>query len=215
MATLTIPFPDFQNGSPIVAGQNNSNNAAMVNFANGLSAGINFDTGAIGTASIAAQAITTALLADANVTTVKLAASLTLTTPILGVASATSITVGSVAGLSVPTAGVLVQGNVVYHMAINSQTTSYALTLADDGKLVQVASATAVNVTIPLEASVAFPIGTQITVLQTGVGQITFVPTSGVTLNGNPGVKTRGQWTAGTLIKRAADTWIVIGDLSA
>jgi hypothetical protein len=215
MATLTIPFPDFQNGAPIVAAQNNSNNAAIVNFTNGLSAGSNFDTGAIGSASIAAQAITTALIADGNVTSVKLAASLTFTTPILGVASATSITVGSVAGLSVPSNGILVQGNVVYHMEINSQVASYTLTLADDGKLVQVANASAVNVTIPLESSVAFPIGTQITVLQTGIGQITFVPASGVTLNGNPGVKTRGQWTAGTLIKRAADTWVVIGDLSA
>jgi hypothetical protein len=215
MATLTIPFPDFQNGAPIIAAQNNSNNAAIANFTNGLSAGLNFDSGAIGTASIAAQAIGTAQLADSAVTSIKLAASLTFTTPILGVASATSITVGTVAGLSVPTNGVLVQGNVVYHIAINNQTTSYTLTLADDGKIVEVLSATAVNVTIPLESSVLFPIGTQITVVQTGVGQITFVPSGGVTLNGNPGVKTRGQWTAATLIKRAANIWIALGDLSA
>ena len=212
MATLTIPFPDFQNGAPIIAAQNNSNNAAIANFTNGLSAGLNFDSGAIGTASIAAQAITTALLADASVTTGKLAASLTLTTPVLGVASATSL---AVSGSVTVGASVSVVGNVVYHIGINNQTTSYTLVLADDGKIVEVLSATAVNVTIPLESSVMFPIGTQITVIQTGVGQITFVPTGGVTLNGNPGVKTRGQWTAGTLIKRAANTWILLGDLSA
>ena len=212
MATLTIPFPDFQNGAPIIAAQNNSNNAAIANFTNGLSAGLNFDSGAIGTASIAAQAITTALLADASVTTGKLAASLTFTTPVLGVASATSL---AVSGSVTVGASVSVVGNVVYHIGINNQTTSYTLVLADDGKIVEVLSATAVNVTIPLESSVAFPIGTQITVVQTGVGQITFVPTGGVTLNGNPGVKTRGQWTAGTLIKRAANTWILLGDLSA
>jgi hypothetical protein len=215
MATLTIPFPNFQNGQPIVASQHNSNNTAIANFSNGLSAGLNFDNGAIGTASIAGQAITTALIADANVTSVKLAASLTLTTPVLGVASATSITVGTVAGLSVPTNGVLVQGNVVYHLAINPQTATYTLVLADDGKLIEILSATAVNVNIPLESSVAFPIGTQITVLQTGTGQLTLVPAVGVTLNGNPGVKTRGQWTAATLIKRAANIWIALGDLSA
>lgn len=206
MATLTIPFPDFQNGAPIIAAQNNSNNAAIANFTNGLSAGLNFDSGAIGTASIAAQAIGTAQLADSAVTSIKLAASLTLTTPVLGVASATSLAVSG---------SVSVVGNVVYHIAINNQTTAYTLTLADDGKIVEVLSATAVNVTIPLESSVAFPIGTQITVIQTGAGQLTFVPTGGVTLNGNPGVKTRGQWTAGTLIKRAANTWILLGDLSA
>ena len=100
-------------------------------------------------------------------------------------------------------------------MQQNNQTAAYTLVLADDGKIVEVLSATAVNVTIPLESSVAFPIGTQITVVQTGTGQLTFVPTSGVTLNGNPGVKTRGQWTAATLIKRAADIWVALGDLSS
>lgn len=215
MATLTIPYPDFQNGQPIVAAQHNANNQQIANFVNGLSAGTNFDNGAIGTAAIAGQAITNALIADGSVNTIKLAASLSLTTPALGVATATSITVGTVTGLSVPSNGVLVQGNVVYHLATSAQTGNYTLVLADDGKLVEILSATAVNVTIPLESSVAFPIGTQITVLQTGVGQITFVPTGGVTLNGNPGVKTRGQWTAGTLIKRAANTWVLLGDLSA
>lgn len=214
MATLTIPFPNFQNGQPIVAAQHNANNQAIANFSNGLSAGSNFDNGAIGTAAIAGQAITTALIADGSVTTVKLAASLTFTTPNIGAATAATINVGTNA-LSVPTNGVIVQGNVVYHIAINNQTTSYTLVLADDGKFIEVLSSSAVNVTIPLESSVNFPIGTQITVLQTGTGQITFVPTSGVTLNGNPGVKTRGQWTAATLIKRAADTWVVLGDLSA
>ena len=49
MATLTIPFPNFQNGQPIVAAQHNTNNSAIANFTNGLSAGLNFDNGAIGT----------------------------------------------------------------------------------------------------------------------------------------------------------------------
>lgn len=212
MATLTIPFPNFQNGQPIVAAQHNSNNAAIANFSNGLSAGSNFDNGAIGTASIAGQAITTALIADGNVTSVKLAASLTLTTPVLGVASATSL---AVSGSVTVGASVSVVGNVVYHIATNNQTAAYTLVLADDGKIVEVLSATAVNVTIPLESSVAFPIGTQITVLQTGTGQLTFVPAVGVTLNANPGSKTRGQWTAATLIKRDANIWVALGDLSS
>jgi hypothetical protein len=212
MATLTIPFPNFQNGQPIVAAQHNTNNSAIANFTNGLSAGLNFDNGAIGTASIAGQAITTALIADGNITSIKLAASLTLTTPVLGVASATSL---AVSGSVTVGASVSVVGNVVYHIATNPQTAAYTLVLADDGKIVEVLSATAVNVTIPLESSVAFPIGTQITVLQTGTGQLTFVPAVGVTLNGNPGVKTRGQWTAATLIKRDANIWVALGDLSS
>jgi len=221
MATLTIPFPNFQNGQPVVAAQHNTNNTAIANFVNGLSAGSNFDNGAIGTAAIAGQAITNALIADGSVNTIKLAASLSLTTPALGVATATSIavsgnvSVGTVAGLSTPTNGVLVQGNVVYHLETSTQVANYTLVLADDGKLVELLNASPVTLTVPLDATVAFPIGTQITILQTGAGQVTIQPTSGVTINANPGYKLRAQWTAGTLIKRAANTWVLLGDLSA
>lgn len=210
---VNIPF-EFQVGQPVVAAQHNSNNTSLANFATSLQNGTNFDTGAIGTASIAPGAVTTALIADSNVTSAKLAASLTLTTPNIGAATAATINVGTNA-LSVPTNGIIVQGNVVYHLAINQQVASYTLVLADDGKLIEVSNAAGVNITIPLDSSVAFPTGTQITIVQTGVGQITFVPTSGVTLNSNPGNKTRAQWTAATLIKRAANTWVLIGDLSA
>ena len=221
MATLTIPFPDFQNGQPIVAAQHNANNQQIANFVNGLSAGTNFDNGAIGTAAIAGQAITNALIADGSVNTIKLAASLTLTTPALGVATATSIAVsgnvsiGTVTGLSTPTNGILVQGNAVYHIETSAQIANYTLVLADDGKIVELSNSSAVTLTVPLNSTVAFPIGTQITILQTGAGQVTIQPTSGVTINANPGFKLRAQWTAGTLIKRATNTWVLLGDLSA
>ena len=221
MATLTIPFPNFQNGQPIVAAQNNANNQQIANFVNGLSSGINFDNGAIGTAAIAGQAITNALIADGSVNTIKLAASLSLTTPALGVATATSIAVsgnvsiGTVTGLSTPTNGILVQGNAVYHIETSAQIANYTLVLADDGKIVELSNSSAVTLTVPLAATVDFPVGTQITILQTGAGQVTIQPTSGVTINANPGYKLRAQWTAGTLIKRATNTWVLLGDLSA
>lgn len=221
MATLTIPFPNFQNGQPVVAAQHNTNNTAIANFVNGLSAGSNFDNGAIGTAAIAGQAITNALIADGSVNTIKLAASLSLITPALGVATATSlavsgnVSIGVVAGISTPTNGALVQGNVVYHIETSTQTNSYTLVLADDGKIVELSNASPVTLTVPLAATVDFPVGTQITILQTGAGQVTIQPTSGVTINANPGYKLRAQWTAGTLIKRATNTWVLLGDLSA
>jgi hypothetical protein len=71
------------------------------------------------------------------------------------------------------------------------------------------------NLTVPLNSTVAFAVGTQINVLQTGAGQTTFVPTGGVTINATPGLKLRAQWSAATLIKRATDTWALVGDLSA
>jgi hypothetical protein len=75
--------------------------------------------------------------------------------------------------------------------------------------------ATVNNLTVPLNASVAFATGSQVNVLQTGAGQTTVVAASGVTINGTPGIKLRTQWSACTLIKRATDTWVAIGDLSA
>jgi hypothetical protein len=92
--------------------------------------------------------------------------------------------------------------------------------LADAGKVVEVSNATANTVTIPLNSSVAYPVGTQVTIIQTGVGQTSLAVTSGVTLNCTPqsaanAGKLRAQWSSVSLIKRATDTWVAIGDLTA
>ena len=89
------------------------------------------------------------------------------------------------------------------------------MAITDDSKIIEINSATPVNLTVPLNSSVAFPTGTSITVLQTGAGQITVVPVSGVTINSTPGLKVRTQWSAATLLKRAENTWVLIGDLAA
>jgi hypothetical protein len=93
--------------------------------------------------------------------------------------------------------------------------TTYTLVLEDAGKIVEVGNASAITVTIPTNASVAYPIGTQITILQTGLGQITVSGPSGGTLNFTSGNKLRAQWSSATLLKRATDTWVLIGDLTA
>ena len=96
----------------------------------------------------------------------------------------------------------------------NAQTANYTLVLADAGKLVEMGVASANTLTIPADASVNFPVGTKIDVLQTGAGQTT-IAGSGFTPNATPGLKISAQWGAATLIKRAANTWVVIGNLSA
>ena len=103
----------------------------------------------------------------------------------------------------------------VINLATNAQAASYTLVLTDNGKLVEISNASANNLTVPLNSSVAFPVGAQINILQTGAGQTTIVATGGVTINGTPGLKLRAQWSAATLIKRASDTWVAVGDLSA
>jgi hypothetical protein len=100
-------------------------------------------------------------------------------------------------------------------VATNLQTASYTLVLADQTKLVEMNVASANNLTVPLNSAEAFPVGAQVTILQIGAGQTTIVATGGVTVNATPGLKLRTQWSSATLIKRATNTWVAIGDLVA
>ena len=97
----------------------------------------------------------------------------------------------------------------------NAQAASYTLVLADKDKLVEISNGSANTLTVPLNSSVAFPIGTQITILQTGAGATTITATGGVTINATPGLILRAQWSSVTLIKRAENTWVALGDLRA
>lgn len=99
--------------------------------------------------------------------------------------------------------------------AVTLTTNNYTLLIGDKDKLIEVNNTVATTLTVPLNSSVAYPIGSQITILQTGAGQVTITPTGGVTINGTPGLKLRTQWSSATLIKRATDTWVLVGDLTA
>lgn len=105
--------------------------------------------------------------------------------------------------------------NPITTIGTNARTASYTIVLTDQSKLIEYNSASAGTITVPANASVAFPIGTYMVIMQTGAGQITISPSSGVTLNYTPGNKTRTQWSMATLIKRSTDTWVVAGDLIA
>jgi hypothetical protein len=98
----------------------------------------------------------------------------------------------------------------------NSQTgTSYTLVITDAGKLVERNNAAANTLTVPPNSSVAFPVGTKIDIAQIGAGQTTIVAGSGVTINSAESKLAIGaQYGAATLVKRATDTWILIGNLS-
>jgi hypothetical protein len=111
--------------------------------------------------------------------------------------------------------GTQVKQGVPSLTAINQQTAGYTTVLTDRDKLIEISSASGVTLTIPTNASVAYPVGTSFDILQTGAGQITIAGASGVTVNATPGLKLRTQWSSATLFKRATDTWVVYGDLSA
>lgn len=98
---------------------------------------------------------------------------------------------------------------------IVAQTGNYTLALSDAGDLVEMGSASAITLTVPADASVAFPTGTKIDILQTGAGQVTVAGAGGVTVNATPGLKISARWGAATLIKRASNTWVLVGSLTA
>ena len=102
---------------------------------------------------------------------------------------------------------------------LNAQTgTTYTFVLADHGKYVTASNASAQTYTIPLNSSVAFPVGCNIDLIQIGAGQVTVTGTGGVTVYSTGATaaspKARVQYSAMTLKKVATDTWHVIGDIA-
>lgn len=99
---------------------------------------------------------------------------------------------------------------------IIQKTASYTLSaLTERDDLIEMDSVSATTLTIPLNSAVAFPVGTSIDILQTNTGQVTIAGDAGVTVNATPGLKLRTRWSSCTLFKRATNTWVVYGDLSA
>ena len=101
---------------------------------------------------------------------------------------------------------------------ISQKTASYTLSsLTERDDLIEMGSATAVTLSIPTDATLNYPIGTSIDILQTGAGQVTIaaVTPGTTTVNATPGLKLRTTWSSCTLFKRAANTWVVYGDLTA
>ena len=99
--------------------------------------------------------------------------------------------------------------------AIANKTAAYTLALADQGKIIEMSVGSAVQLTVPPNSSVAFPIGTQINIVQYGVGKVEVLQGAGVTVRGTPGLFLRAQYSSAALIKRATNEWYLVGDLSA
>ena len=100
-------------------------------------------------------------------------------------------------------------------ITLNNQTgTTYTLVLSDKDKLIEMENAAANTLTVPLNSSVAFDVGTQILIVQKDAGTTTIAAAAGVTLlSKDSNLDIGGQYGAATCIKIATDTWYVIGDL--
>lgn len=103
-------------------------------------------------------------------------------------------------------------------IATNTQTgTTYTLAASDNGKLVALDNGAAIAVTIPLNSSVALPVGAVIMMAQFDNGQVTVTGASGVTVESTGAVTsapaTRQIYSSMAAIQTAANAWLVVGDL--
>jgi hypothetical protein len=95
----------------------------------------------------------------------------------------------------------------------NAQSTSYATVLSDSGKHLYYSSSTGFTATITANATVAYPIGTTISFINTGTAALTIA--CGDTMNlagaGTTGSRTLAQWGIATAIKVGTTQWIISG----
>ena len=96
--------------------------------------------------------------------------------------------------------------------AINAQTgTTYTLDAADAGKLVTLANAAAITLTVP---GSVFTAGQRVDVLVLGAGMVTAAGSS-CAVNGTPSLVSRAQYSAFTVLFTSATTAVVVGDLAS
>ena len=102
-------------------------------------------------------------------------------------------------------------------VTIDTKTSNYTLVLTDKNKFIEMNLSGTNTVSVPTNASVAFPIGSQIHITQYGAGktQIVAVTSATTTIRSTPGAYLRAQYSSATLVKRATDEWYLVGDLSA
>ena len=73
-----------------------------------------------------------------------------------------------------------------------------------------------ITITVPADGtnSRTYPVGTSFDIFRANTGNVT-IAGSGATVNGTPGLKLRARYSSATLFKRSANTWVLIGDLTA
>lgn len=110
------------------------------------------------------------------------------------------------------TAALALKANIGVYNGVGALSGAYTLVAGDKGFLYQSA---AVNspVTIPTNAAVPFPIGTQIDFVRGGAGTLTFV-TTGLTIVSSGGTGISATGLGCSIVKLATDTWWIVGNIS-
>lgn len=99
---------------------------------------------------------------------------------------------------------------------IAAKTANYTLVAGDVSKLITMNSGSGLTLSVPTDAAVSWPVGARVDVLVIGAGMVTVaaVTPGTTTVTGTPSLVSRARWSAFTLQKIAANTWVAIGDLA-
>lgn len=99
--------------------------------------------------------------------------------------------------------------------AMTTYTASHTLALADAGKLLLENSPGAIVVTIPTNATVAFPVGTEIEICQWNTGTVSITPASGVSIGSLDSLFTiSGRYGIVVLKQVVTNVWLLAGALA-
>lgn len=169
-----------------------------------------------GTVTLPTGTVTSGVIADGTIVNADINASAAIDWTKLAISSTVSATeLGYVDGVTSSIQTQLDSKIDRTYTVQSAKTGAYTIADGDQNDLIQLSGT--FTVSIPTDATFNFPVGTTIDILNIGTGTITVAAVNaGVTaVNATPGLKLRAQWSAASLIKRAANTWVVVGDLTA
>lgn len=134
------------------------------------------------------------------------------TASLTNIATTTSLTITTQAGsFTAYHTGNLIDAVV----PVVDKTGGFTFVFSERNSMVVVDSTPNVTATVPNNASVAYSIGTALSILQKGTGQVTIAGEAGVTFVTEVGLITTAQGAFATLLKIGTDEWAVSGSLSA
>ena len=104
-------------------------------------------------------------------------------------------------------------------MGVVSKTASGSFTLSAANKMWLSNSTGALTFTIPADSTANFAVGSRVEVMRYNTGPLLLAPASGVALysygaSSSASYYVTGRWAVVTLIKIAANVWVVVGDVS-
>jgi hypothetical protein len=129
---------------------------------------------------------------------------------------------GLTADAALPKAGGAMTGAITGNQDITGKrpivtdtTQTINLTLGThEGSFIYSNNGAAVTANILPYSAQAFPVGTEVDIIQAGLGQVTVTPGINVNLNGaNTAIPITAQWGGATLKQITADNWIIVGKI--